>query len=174
VLQLVCGFIPEVPAAPVTTVVNEKIVISWVAPFENGSVITSYRIRIKQADGSWSEDLTFCNGLDPQIVTETQCTLEAFIQETGNGSQTILWLQTAPYSLLLGDSITATVTATNMYGESSPSAEGNGAVILEIPDEPINLQDVIEITTAYVIGLQWQDGSSSGGTPVLDYKVWYD
>jgi len=112
--------------------------------------------------------------MDPQIVTETECTLEAFIQETGNGLQTILWLQTAPYSLLLGDSITATVTATNMYGESSPSAEGNGAVILEIPDEPLNLQDVVEVTTAFVIGLQWQDGISFGGTPVLDYKVWYD
>jgi hypothetical protein len=45
---------------------------------------------------------------------------------------------------------------------------------MENPDEPLNLQDVVEVTTAFVIGLQWQDGISFGGTPVLDYKVWYD
>jgi hypothetical protein len=61
-----------------------------------------------------------------------------------------------------------------MYGESEPSDEGNGAVILEIPDKPINLADAVSITTAYVIGITWEDGNSYGGTPIIDYQVWYD
>lgn len=56
-----------------------------------------------------------------------------------------------------------------MYGESEPSDEGNGAVILEIPDKPINLADEVSITTAYVIGITWEDGNSYGGTPIIDY-----
>jgi hypothetical protein len=42
----------------------------------------------------------------------------------------ILRLEAAPFLLELGDSIVATVTATNKYGESAQSVQGNGAVIL--------------------------------------------
>ena len=28
-------------------------------------------------------------------------------------------------------------------------------------------------TTAYQIGITWQDGDYNGGTPILDYRVWY-
>jgi hypothetical protein len=66
------------------------------------------------------------------------------------------------------------VTATNKYGESAHSASGNGAVILQVPDKPILLADNVDVTTAYVIGLTWQDGISSGGTPIIDYRVSYD
>lgn len=47
-------------------------------------------------------------------------------------------------------------------------------MILEIPDAPILLEDIVSITTAYVIGLRWQDGNSFGGTPIIDYRVNWD
>lgn len=76
--------------------------------------------------------------------------------------------------MLLGDSIFATVTATNKYGESEPSDAGNDAVVLEVPDAPINLADNVQVTTAYVIGFTWSDGDSYGGTPIIDHRIWYD
>ena len=53
-----------------------------------------------------------------------------------------------------------------------------------MPDAPINLADVptlysLEgdylsgITTAYKIGLTWDDGVYNGGTSILDYQVLY-
>ena len=55
--------------------------------------------------------------------------------------------------MVFGDSVFARVTAINYYGESIESDFGNGAIILLVPDAPINLVDVPSITTAYVIGL---------------------
>jgi hypothetical protein len=45
-LQLVCGFIPAVPLAPVTSISANQVIIDWIVPNNNGSPITSYRIRI--------------------------------------------------------------------------------------------------------------------------------
>lgn len=48
---------------------------------------------------------------------------------------------------------------------------GNGAIILTYPDEPINLQNNLEVTWGTTIGLTWDEGVENGGTPVLDYTV---
>jgi hypothetical protein len=68
-LQLVAGFKPEIPAPPTTTVIANNVIIKWVAPTTNGATITSYRISIMQKDGSFSEDLDDCNGMDSDFVT---------------------------------------------------------------------------------------------------------
>lgn len=83
-------------------------------------------------------------------------------------------LTSAPYNLEFGDSIFAKVAATNFYGESEFSVQGNGGIVLLVPDAPINLLDNTAVTTAYVIGVTWEDGSSTGGSPILDYKITYD
>jgi hypothetical protein len=75
---------------------------------------------------------------------------------------------------VFGDSIFARVIAVNFYGESDPSDIGNGAIILLVPDSPIALADNTAVTTAYVIGFTWADGMSSGGSPIIDYRVTYD
>jgi hypothetical protein len=83
-------------------------------------------------------------------------------------------LTAAPYSLPIGESIFAKVSASNFYGESALSLEGNGAVVLLVPDAPINLSNAISVTTGYVIGFNWDDGLSYGGTPIIDYRITYD
>jgi hypothetical protein len=54
---------------PVTTVVsNTDAVITWVAPFNGGSPITSYTILIRQSDGvSYSTELTSCDGSSSSV-----------------------------------------------------------------------------------------------------------
>ena len=52
-----------------------------------------------------------------------------------------------PYLLVKGSSVYAKVIATNYYGDSEFSVSGNGAVILLVPDAPVNLTNDPTITT---------------------------
>jgi hypothetical protein len=63
------------------------------------------------------------------------------------------------------------VRATNLYGDSDYSPEGNGAVIVRIPDAPVNLIEDYNERTPTSLGIQWTDGSESGGLPTLDYRI---
>ena len=57
---------------------------------------------------------------------------------------------------------------------SVQSVSGNGAVILTNPDAPTALANLPLITDATKIGLTWQTGAASGGTPVIDYRLSWD
>jgi len=37
--------------------------------------------------------------------------------------------------------------ATNIVGSTSYSADGNGAIILTVPDAPVNLANVVTVTS---------------------------
>lgn len=54
------------------------------------------------------------------------------------------------------------------------SEEGNGAIILTNPDAPINIAEDTSLKSGTIIGLQWEEGPSNGGTAVLDYRLNYD
>jgi hypothetical protein len=86
----------------------------------------------------------------------------------------LLTLRSSPFSLGLGDSVFATVTSTNAYGESSQSPQGNGATIVLVPDAPTAVLDNTAVTSASIIGIKWSNGVSQGGSTVLDYRVSYD
>lgn len=86
----------------------------------------------------------------------------------------LLDLQAYPFNLLLGDSVFAVVSASNVYGESADSEAGNGATILQVPSAPVNLAFDPDVTTKSVIGITWNNGISTGGSPILDYKIYYD
>ncbi len=43
-----------------------------------------------------------------------------------------------------------------------------------VPDAPVSLLNDPLITTKSVIGFTWSDGSSNGGTNVIDYRVSWD
>ncbi len=43
-----------------------------------------------------------------------------------------------------------------------------------MPDAPVNLQNMVSVTSDVKIGLKWADGPSNGGSPILDYLVSWD
>ena len=147
---------------PVTAVSANKLVITWTNPPSNGSPITSYRVTIRQADLTFTEDTVDCDGSVASIVDSKSCSVP------------LATLTNAPYSLAFGDSVFAKVVAINYYGESIESEEGNGAIIKLVPDAPVDLVNDVSITTAYVIGFTWDEGPSTGGAAVLDYRIIYD
>jgi len=97
--------IPSVPTAPSTSVnSNVSVTISWVAPFNGGSAITAYTVKIRQVDGStYTTESANCN------VSTTTCTVPIAV------------LQASPYSLPWGASVHATILATNIVGISAAS-----------------------------------------------------
>lgn len=135
--------------------------ISWSAPAHGGSVITSYTIKIKQKDGTLTENIANCDGSDYTIKTAMSCTVPISV------------LQASPYLLDWGDSISATVLASNIVGPSAYSSEGNGATILTYPDPPTLAVNDPATTSATVLKVQWTAPVFIGGAPILDYRVLY-
>lgn len=43
-----------------------------------------------------------------------------------------------------------------------------------MPDAPISLTNDLTTTTDTEIRFTWLDGASDGGTPVIDYTIYYD
>lgn len=80
-------------------------------------------------------------------------------------------LTSAPYNLVFGDSVYATVTATNVKGPSVESEAGNGADVITKPDPPINLAEDTQHRTPTVIGLTWEQAPQDGGSVVIDYRI---
>jgi predicted aconitase with swiveling domain len=78
---------PSKPFTPMTSVSGNLGVITWVAPNENGSPITSYKIYVKTKAGTYSQDLINCDGSSVTIVTNTACSIP------------LLVLQASPFSL---------------------------------------------------------------------------
>jgi hypothetical protein len=80
----------------------------------------------------------------------------------------------SPYLLPWGSSVYVDLQAFNLIGESPVSTAGNGAIIIIVPDAPTNLINVSTITSAYQVGLSWQQGASTGGTAITEYILSYD
>jgi hypothetical protein len=91
--------------------------------------------------------------------TSTTCTIPVTV------------LRVTPYSLEWGSSIYATVVASNIYGDSDTSVEGNGAMITTSPDAPTNFAEVFAQRTKSTLGLTWDSPIFTGGDVIIDYRV---
>lgn len=97
------------------------------APDDGGSAITGYRVSIGQSDlSTYTIDFTNCDMSSSVLIT---CTIP------------VTTLIVEPYSLPWGSSVYAKVIAINIYGDSTESLAGNGAVIVTTPDAPINVAE---------------------------------
>jgi hypothetical protein len=124
------------------------VLISWIPGSSGGSAITGYRVLIRQSDETtYSLDLTNCDGASASVISSTSCLVP------------ILALRSAPFSLAWGSSVYVQVVAYNVYGDSATSAAGNGAIILTIPDSPVNLEEVTASRTASQLSFKWTPGA---------------
>jgi len=110
----------------------------------------------------YSIDSTNCDGSNALIITNTECSVP------------ISTLIVTPYSLPWGSNIYAKVIAYNIYGDSPISEPGFEAIILTIPDAPVDLAETVTARTQNSITFTWSPGSADGGAPVLDYRISYD
>jgi hypothetical protein len=82
-------------------------------------------------------------------------------------------LKSTPFNLEWGVEVYAKTIAVNYYGDSIASLEGNGAIILTVPDAPTDQANNAVVTSGSQIGLTWNQGVMNGGTPVIDFKIAY-
>lgn len=80
-------------------------------------------------------------------------------------------LRESPYSLEWGDDVYAKVIATNVYGDSTESLEGNGAYITTNPDAPTDLTEIYAERTRSTLGISWIAPVFTGGDVIEDYRV---
>ncbi len=66
------------------------------------------------------------------------------------------------------------MTAINAYGLSTTSEPGSGATIITYPSSPLSFCEDTSKRTATSVGLEWQVGTSDGGSPIIDFEVYYD
>ena len=137
IISILAAQAPTQPTAPTTTISGNSVLIDWVQPNQNGSPITSYFVFIQQNDLSFGVDLANCDGSTATIVANAGC------------SVLISTLTAAPFSLPWGSSIFAKIIAVNNYGPSTASPVGNGAVILTIPDAPLNVANDAAVTSSH-------------------------
>jgi hypothetical protein len=112
---------PSQPEAPTTVLDGTNILISWKAPFNQGSPIDYYKIHIRHNDNSsYSLDLANCDGSKEIFLTADpkQCSVPVSV------------LRAFPFELPWGSPVYATVIAHNKYGDSQTSLPGSGARII--------------------------------------------
>ena len=80
-------------------------------------------------------------------------------------------MRTSPFNLPWGASVFAKITATNVKGSSSQSNQGNGAVIITLPDPPLNLAENTAVRKALTLALNWNQGVFNGASSVIDYRI---
>jgi small nuclear ribonucleoprotein (snRNP)-like protein len=127
--------VPDQIVEPITTYDSPNVIINWVVPFNGGSEITSYSILVREADGvTFTAELTNCDGSDSTILASAECTIPTSV------------LRSTPFNLWWGDSVKVQIYATNIKGDSIVSDIGNGAIILRVPDAPLNLENAADVT----------------------------
>jgi hypothetical protein len=155
--------IPDQPQPPLTAINGENVDVTWDLPDFRGSPITAYQIKFRESDlVTYTEYLPTCDGSLEEIYTTRTCSIPIAV------------LRASPYNFAWGSSIYARLSASNIYGTSIMSEEDNGAIILTVPDIPINLANVVELTLANQIGVSWEEAVNNGGTPVIDFTLWTD
>ena len=105
--------------------------------------------------------MNYCNGTDPTIVANTQCTVPISV------------LMASPFNLQIGSSILVSIVSYNQVGDSPYSDVGSGAIIQLslVPDAPLNLTRSNATLDKTKISLVWENGANSGNQAVLDYTL---
>ena len=69
--------LPSTAQIPRTSLVGTNIIIDWDVPYSGGSnvEIRAYDVRIKNSVGEFVNELTYCDGVDATIITNTQCSI---------------------------------------------------------------------------------------------------
>ena len=59
---------PENDITIETDYLNTFLKLTWTTPDPNGGTIDAYEIQIKQSDNDFSQEETYCNGLNSQVI----------------------------------------------------------------------------------------------------------
>jgi hypothetical protein len=75
-VTILAAMTPEKPLAPVTSVTigattTDNVIITWTAPYDNGSPILGYKVYVRQENLIYTMETTNCDGSQTDIMTAT-------------------------------------------------------------------------------------------------------
>jgi titin len=126
-----------------------RIDIQWNAPDDGGSPLTGFIVYSDGATGSFEP-------LEPVVES---------------GSITTYSITLADHGISAGESYGIRVSALNDVGESQAS-DSVHIIAAQVPDAPTNL--ITSAASDVSVTIEWQDPSYDGGSPVTDYKVYWN
>jgi len=100
------------------------------------------------------EELSHCDGSQLGIIELRECAIPAAL------------LTASPFNLPWGSEVVAKVSAFNIKGESSQSESSGGSILVTNPKKPTNLAEVALHRSSTTLGLEWDNGSDTGGLPI--------
>ena len=117
--------LPTAPTSVTTAVSNRNVIVTWTAQSDGGSPIYEYVVLVRESDGvTYTRDMVNCPGTDSNALTSKTCTIPFDS------------LTSEPYNHDWAASIWVKVASKTLVGLSQFSAAGNGAEILDQPNEP--------------------------------------
>jgi len=164
-LAVVAGEAPDKPGAPTTAPSGLYVLIDWNLPTENHYSVTEYLLEILASDASYYTDLTYCDGANPTVVSNSECSIPMTV------------LTASPFNLAVDDEVKARVTAYNERGWSDVSDDtATGTTISTIPSQMAAITRNALTSTSQVV-IDWTALSSSpsnGGSAITSYGVQWD
>lgn len=143
---------PRAPAQPAhvhATAADGAALVSWTAPYDSGTPITSYTVTVYQGDTTGPVALTRTVGPDMTSVRLI-------------GVDAPLLKQGVPY--------TFTVSAANAFGNSLPSNPSNTVTWLPNTAPPGRPQNLAATPAVGWATLTWT-APADGGTPIMGYEI---
>ncbi len=127
-ISILCSTWPAQPTSAPAVAVSDSInvLITWLKPDDGGNYISAYKIFIQKIDGSFSQELTNCDGSLSSTVTNWQCLIP----------MSVLWA--SPFNLVKDSNVIVKYSAINILGESDLSPESGTPYIkiTTIPNTP--------------------------------------
>jgi hypothetical protein len=161
--------VPAAMAAPSFTIDSAtptSVTLEWAAPYNGGNAIASYSILIQHGDGSgsFSTELTYCDGASLATITSRRCTIP------------FTTFRAAPFGLALNSLIVAKIAATNVVGQGTYSTVNAAGITIQTePGSPTlaPTADLFDEASA-TVGISWLTGLGAGNSDILYYELSWD
>lgn len=165
-LEILAATIPSRVDIAVTTIdpLTGGVMISWLAPNDNGQAISSYTIEIYDFMGLWQSDSS-CNGAEAEVIAALECVVP-------------MDTLTETFGLSFDDIVYVRVQATNAMGQGAWSQpNSDGALIRSRPGKMGVVSKGLTLSTATSLELLWSGllgYTETGNSDILAYNVWWD
>jgi hypothetical protein len=161
--------VPAAMAAPSFTIDSAtptSVTLEWAAPYNGGNSITSYSIQVQHGDGSgtFSTELTYCDGSSLSIITSRRCTIP------------FTTFRAAPFTLALGNLIVAKIAATNVVGQGTYSTPNTAGITIQTEPGSPTLAPTADLydESSMTVGISWLTGLGAGNSDILYYELTWD